>query len=193
VAARLFVAIEAGALVRSDDGGCSWQDRVPSGPIDTHTLVIHPRDARRPYSAAGDGYFESRDGGMTWQKPEDGLRNRYVWGCVVDPEDPDTVVISAAPSAMTAHSADRAESWIYRKCRGGAWLPIREGLPEPEGTTISTLAMDPFERRVVYAANNRGVFSSRDMGETWCQLDVPWPDRFHNQRVAGVSVGRTAF
>jgi hypothetical protein len=44
---------------------------------------------------------------------------------------------------------------------------------------------------VVYAANNRGVFRSRDMGETWRQLDVLWPNRFLKQRVAGVAVGRT--
>jgi photosystem II stability/assembly factor-like uncharacterized protein len=192
VAARLFVAIEAGALVRSDDAGRSWQDRVPSGPIDTHTLVVHAQDSRRLFSAAGDGYFESRDGGTTWQKPEDGLRHRYVWGCIVDPEDPDTVVISASRSAMTAHSARGAESWIYRRSHGGPWQAVQEGLPQAEGTTISSLAVDPYERGVVYAANNRGVFRSPDMGEAWHQLDVPWPDRLLKQRVAGVAVGRRA-
>jgi photosystem II stability/assembly factor-like uncharacterized protein len=189
VAARLFVAIEAGALVRSEDTGRSWQDRVPSGPIDTHTLVVHARDSRRLFSAAGDGFFESRDGGTTWQKPEDGLRHRYVWGCVVDPEDPDTVVISASRSAMMAHSAHRAESWIYRRSGGEPWQAVQNRLPLPEGTTISTLALDPNQRGVVYAANNRGVFQSLDMGETWHPLDVPWPDRFLKQRVAGVAVG----
>jgi photosystem II stability/assembly factor-like uncharacterized protein len=190
VAARLFVAIEAGALVRSEDAGRSWQDRVPSGPIDTHTLVVHPHDSRRLFSAAGDGYFESRDGGTTWQKPEDGLRHRYVWGCIVDHEDPDTVLISASRSAMTAHSARGAESWIYRRSHGGPWEAVQEGLPQAEGSTISSLAVDPYERGVVYAANNRGVFRSPDMGETWHRLDVPWPDRFLKQRVAGLAVGR---
>ncbi|HEV2235586.1 MAG TPA: glycosyl hydrolase, partial [Ktedonobacterales bacterium] len=41
VAGRLFVAIEAGALLRSLDGGQTWEDRKPSGPYDTHTLVMH--------------------------------------------------------------------------------------------------------------------------------------------------------
>jgi photosystem II stability/assembly factor-like uncharacterized protein len=191
LAARLFVAIEAGALVLSEDRGRSWQDRVPNGPIDTHTLIVHARNPKRLFSAAGDGYFESHDGGATWQKSEDGLRHRYAWGLVVDLEDPDTVVISASRSAMTAHSAHRAESWIYRRSRGGPWQAIHEGLPHPEGTTISTLAVHPSERGVVYAANNRGVFRSRDMGETWRQLDVLWPNRFLKQRVAGIAVGRT--
>lgn len=190
VAGRLFVAIEAGALVRSEDGGRSWHDRVPSGPIDTHTLVVHPRDPRRLYSAAGDGYFESRDGGLTWQKAENGLRHRYAWACVVDPEDPETVVISSSSSPREAHSAPRAESWIYRRTGGGRWRSI-DGLPPADGTTISALAADPHDRGVVYAANNRGVFRSQDMGETWRQLDVAWPDRYLKQRVAGLAVSRT--
>jgi photosystem II stability/assembly factor-like uncharacterized protein len=192
VSARLFVAIEAGALVRSEDGGRRWQDRVPTAPIDTHTLVVHSRDGQRLYSAAGDGYFESRDGGATWEKPESGLRHRYAWGCVVDPEDPETILISSASGPTAAHSADRAASWIYRRTGRGRWRPIGEGLPPAAGTTVSALAADPHERGVVYAANNRGLFRSRDMGETWRQLVVAWPDRYRRQRAAGLAISRTA-
>jgi photosystem II stability/assembly factor-like uncharacterized protein len=52
---RIFVAIEAGALVTTTDAGLTWTDRRPGGPYDTHTLVVHPREAGRLYSAAGDG------------------------------------------------------------------------------------------------------------------------------------------
>src|SRR5215469_11801023 len=53
---RLYVAIEAGALVRSFDGGYTWEDRRPSGPFDTHTLGLPLQLAGRIYSAAGDGF-----------------------------------------------------------------------------------------------------------------------------------------
>src|SRR5258708_25118922 len=39
---RVFVAIEAGALVRTFDGGRTWRDRVRGGPYDTHTGLTHP-------------------------------------------------------------------------------------------------------------------------------------------------------
>jgi len=42
VADRVFVAIEAGALVRTFDGGRTWRDRVRGGPYDTHTAMTHP-------------------------------------------------------------------------------------------------------------------------------------------------------
>jgi hypothetical protein len=53
------------------------------------------------YSAAGDGYFESRDGGETWQRFEEGLRHRYLWSIAVDTADADKIVVSAASSAET--------------------------------------------------------------------------------------------
>lgn len=188
VAGRIFVAIEAGALVSSNDGGRSWTDRRPDGPYDTHTLVVHPRAADRLYSAAGDGYFESRTGGASWERPEDGLSHRYAWGLAVDPNDPETVVISAARGAMTAHRADMAESWIYRRTAGQPWHAVSRGLPSPEGTTISALVTDPAEPGTAYAANNRGVYRSADMGASWERLDLPWPDHYHAQRVAGLAV-----
>jgi photosystem II stability/assembly factor-like uncharacterized protein len=69
VADRLFVAIEAGALVRTFDGGRTWRDRVRGGPYDTHTAVTNPLAPGRIYSAAGDGYFESTDAGDSWRSP----------------------------------------------------------------------------------------------------------------------------
>jgi hypothetical protein len=62
----VFVAIEAGALVQSRNGGRTWIDRVKQGPYDTHTLATHKRHLNGLYSAAGDGYFESFDYGESW-------------------------------------------------------------------------------------------------------------------------------
>jgi photosystem II stability/assembly factor-like uncharacterized protein len=188
---RLFVAVEAGALVRSEDGGRSWIDRTPDGPRDTHTLVAPPSEPGRLHSAAGDGYFESRDGGESWRTPDDGLGHGYLWGCAVDPGDPRTVVVSAARSAREAHTADEAEAWIYRRTGGGPWEPVRKGLPDPEGTTISSLAAVPGRPGLLYAANNRGVFRSRDAGATWTCLAVAWPLRFRRQRAVGLAVVRS--
>jgi len=87
-ASRLYVAIEAGALVRSVDGGRTWADRRPGGPFDTHTLGLPSQLPGRIYSAAGDGFVESRDAGDTWERPSVGLEHHYLWGLAVDPGDP---------------------------------------------------------------------------------------------------------
>ena len=46
---RLHVAIEARALLRSEDGGQTWRDGVPGSPKDTHTLAVHPSAPARLY------------------------------------------------------------------------------------------------------------------------------------------------
>lgn len=192
-AGRLYVAIEAGALVRSFDGGQSWEDRRPDGPFDTHTLGLPPQKPGRIYSAAGDGFMrpgqgfaESRDGGDTWQRPGIGLRHHYLWGLAVDPGNPDALVISAAPGPDQAHNPTRAESAIYRRTGGGAWQQVQDGLPTPRGMLASTLASNEAELGVFYAANNHGVYRSPDTGLTWERIDIPWPDEDHTQRAEGL-------
>ena len=185
---RIFVAIEAGALVSSTDAGRTWNDRRPDGPYDTHTLVVHPRAPGRLYSAAGDGYFESTTGGTSWVRRDDGLRHSYAFGIAVEVNDPETIVISTAGSARSAHSADVAESFLYRRMSGEPWHVVSQGLPEPAGTTISSLVADPSDAGVVFAANNRGIYRSSDMGASWEQLGLPLPDRYNSERIAGVAL-----
>ncbi len=80
----IFVAIEAGALVQSRDGGRTWIDRVKRGPYDTHTLATHRKAPKRLYSSAGDGYFESFDYGESWISQTEGLRHHYLHGLAID-------------------------------------------------------------------------------------------------------------
>ncbi|GAA0371971.1 hypothetical protein GCM10008932_24110 [Alkalibacterium iburiense] len=54
---HMGVSIEAGAFIRTEDGGETWKDRPEDSPKDTHTLLAHPESSGRLYSASGDkGY-----------------------------------------------------------------------------------------------------------------------------------------
>jgi len=99
---QLWVAIEAGALVSTIDGGRTWRDRVPAGPYDTHELAIHPKAPNTLRVAAGDGYFESDDAGATWRSPSDGLEVGYLRSVAIDPEDRDVVLVSASSGPHSA-------------------------------------------------------------------------------------------
>ena len=184
----LFVCIEAGALVRSHDGGQTWEDRVPGGPFDTHTLVLHSRVPGRLYAAAGDGYFESADGGATWARPRGGLRHHYLWSIAVDPDDPGTMVVSASSGPGTAHNAGIADSVIYRRGGSGAWQQVTTGLPSSRGMTRSVLAAGSREPGSFYAANNHGIFHSPDGGMSWQRLDITWPEAYRAQCVQALVV-----
>jgi photosystem II stability/assembly factor-like uncharacterized protein len=98
----IFVAIEAGALVQTHDGGITWIDRVKHGPYDSHTLVTHKKAPKRLYSSVGDSYFESFDYGESWINPIEGLRHHYLHGLAVDSTDPQTVTVSASSGALAS-------------------------------------------------------------------------------------------
>jgi len=172
---RLFVAIEAGALVRTFDDGRTWHDRVSGGPYDTHTAATHPLAPGRIWSAAGDGYFESADAGDSWTSPDEGLQHGYLVDIAIDPADPETVIVSAARGPFVAYRPSSAESYVYRRSGGSEWELTMSGLPQAGGTTASRFAVHPAEPGIIYAANNRGVFRSDDAGRSWRAIDVPWP------------------
>ncbi|MFB6113879.1 MAG: WD40/YVTN/BNR-like repeat-containing protein [Halodesulfurarchaeum sp.] len=116
--AHLYVAIEAGALVQTEDRGKTWTDRVPSARRDVHSMATHPDAPGRAWCAAGDGFAETTDGGATWEYPQSGLDHRYCWSVAVDPADPDRVVVSGASGPGSAHTPGTAESYVYRRKRG---------------------------------------------------------------------------
>ena len=178
----VFVAIEAGALVQSRDGGRTWIDRVEQGPYDTHTLATHPRAANRLYSSAGDGYFESFDYGESWSRPMEGMRHSYLYGLAIDSGDPQVVIVSASIGPSMAYSVEDAESFVYRRNDDGKkWEAVSNGLPRPGGTTITLLAANPKVKGEFYAANNRGLFISTDSGNSWEEIDINWPKEYSSQ------------
>jgi photosystem II stability/assembly factor-like uncharacterized protein len=112
---RLWVAIEAGALVSTNDGGRTWRDRVTGGPWDTHELAVHRHAPDSLRVSAGDGYFESDDAGATWRSPSTGLEVGYLRSVAIDPGQPDSVVASASSGPYSAYVAGRSDGRLYRR------------------------------------------------------------------------------
>ncbi|MEF8839943.1 MAG: hypothetical protein V5A18_10610 [Haloarculaceae archaeon] len=171
-AGRLYVAIEAGAFLRSPDGGETWLDHPEGARRDVHSVATHPDAPDRIYVAAGDGYAESGDRGHTWQYPQPGLDHRYCWSVAVDPGDPACVLVSAAAGPGKAHAPERAETYVYRRRGrgdGGTWEVAMAGLEPAEGLARPVLATDDTPGRF-YAATNRGLFHSQNAGDTWDRI-----------------------
>ncbi|MBI3970215.1 MAG: glycosyl hydrolase [Chloroflexi bacterium] len=195
VAERVFVSIEQGGVMRSLDGGQTFEDRRPGGPCDAHTLASHRDAPGLLYAPSADGMgatgkaiMTSRDGGTTWQPAGGGIRHSYGWSVAVDPGNPERAVYSGAFSPRQAHDSAVAHSTMYHRRPDGTWEEARDGLPDPAGTVIYVLAANPAEPGVFYAACNWGVFRSADAGRRWGTLDLPWPERYRTQHVQGLAV-----
>lgn len=187
---RLWVAIEAGALVSTHDGGRTWRDRVPGGPWDTHEIAIHPEAPELLRISAGDGYFESPDGGATWETPRQWLEVGYLRSVVIDPGRPDVVVVSASSRARTAYGAGRSDGRLYRRVGGRAWERVMDGWPDPPDT-IAPLLLAGRMGGELWAADERGVHHSSDGGSGWKRVAVfpTPPDHLRAIALSGVGPG----
>lgn len=191
VADRIFVGIELGGVMRSLDGGQTWDDRKPGSQYDCHTLRTHRLAPGAVYEAAGGGFAESRDGGTIWRGHDAGLRHHYLWGLAVDPGDPETLVVSGSPGPRAAHNDEYAEAVLYRRTKGGPWQPVYEGLPDPMGTRAYILATNPAEPGVFYAATRRDLYRSADAGRSWEKLTIAWPAQTRFSTVNAMVVTET--
>lgn len=169
-AGLLVLGIELGGLMRSQDGGESWDDHRPGAQKDVHALAWHPQAPHRAYEAAGGGTAWSRDGGRTWAAADEGRDRHYTWALAVDPEDPDRWFVSASPGPRQAHSDGNAEAYIYRWQGEGPWEALGGGLPQPLASMPYALCFA--DGRLVAGLRNGQLYASVDAGDSWTLLSV---------------------
>lgn len=184
----IYVTIEAGGLLYSEDYGQSWQaNSATNPPVDIHVLRTHPTAPNKLYGVCGDAFLNnghgtviiSEDYGATWQNINEGIEAKYGYNLAVN--DKEQLVIATAKSPYKAHSyTNDTESTIYYRHgeKDNQWIEATEGLPQQQGTIIS--ALTEYDG-VFYAANNKGVFYSEDGGQRWKEINVKWPREFTNQ------------
>jgi photosystem II stability/assembly factor-like uncharacterized protein len=169
-AGLLLVGIELGGLMRSTDGGATWDDHRPGAQPDVHSLAWHPTARGRAYEAGGGGTAFSVDAGDTWQPADDGRDRNYSWSVAADPADPDRWFVSASTGPFAAHRGRDPEAHIYRRDRDEPWRPLSGGLPEPlEAMPYALVATG--ERLFAGLADGR-IFESRDGGDGWRPLSI---------------------
>jgi photosystem II stability/assembly factor-like uncharacterized protein len=169
----IMVGIEAGAVVRSADGGRTWSRHLSRALRDCHTLTFHAVDPNWVYEGGGTGGGAafSRDAGLTWAKHRAGLDRSYGWSVAADPARPDIWYASLSPGPFKAHTPGNAEAYIFRSTGGGQWEKLAGGLPQPLNHMPYALLTDPEAPGHLYAGLANGdVWHTGDHGETWKRL-----------------------
>lgn len=174
----VYVGIELGGVMRSRDGGVTWEDRKPGSQHDAHALATHPAAPDRVYEAAGGGIAWSEDAGATWRPLDAGTDRHYTWGLAVDAADPDLWYVSATYGAREAHRNNGdARALIYRKRGAAPWQPLNGGtLPNPlPYMPYALLAPRGRPGSLIAGIQNGEIWRTEDAGETWRRLDVKLP------------------
>ncbi len=167
----LYAGIEVGGVVRSRDGGNSWQ-QLPGLDDDIHCLHLGADRPQRVYAATASSPYRSNDGGDQWEQINDGLERRYTLHVAASPDDADLVLVTVSENAR------RKAPQFYRSTDGGKTWRLVEGLGQGEDAEDMVVAFewDPKSPQLVYAGTDGGkLYHSHDRGETWEQLPVSLP------------------
>ena len=185
-------------LVHSDDLGASWAEPREGGirfdPADGAALEriwqIQPDSEDRPgvvwAVCQPISVWRSTDHGETfelnrglWDHP-----HRPEWGAGFGGAAAHTVLPS--PQDSTVHVA-MSTGGVYRSDDGGgSWQPRNSGisayfLPEPTpefGQCVHKVARDAVDPDRLYAQNHRGVYATRDRGDSWQSIAEGLPADF---------------
>jgi photosystem II stability/assembly factor-like uncharacterized protein len=164
----ILVGIELGGLMRSTDGGETWQDHRPGAQRDVHSLAWHPRAHARAYEAGGGGAAFSKDAGESWRPADDGLDRRYTWAVAVDPDDPELWYVSASAGPFAAHGGRDPQARLYRRRGEEPWRALADGLPEP--LPAMPYALVAADGRLFAGLADGQIWESPDRGDNWRAL-----------------------
>jgi photosystem II stability/assembly factor-like uncharacterized protein len=153
----------SGELLRSADGGASWElaPRPSPAPIFT-ALALSPdfaRDGRLFAATMGDGVLMYASEGLTWSMWNFGLLDANVLCLAVAPADGDDHALFAGVQSGLFHSSTGGRSWCEVE------LPT-------DYAAVLCLALSPAYAAdgVIYAGSEGGLLRSADRGRSWQRL-----------------------
>jgi hypothetical protein len=180
---RMYVAISAGGVYRSDDGGATWQaknqgirvayqpDKYPEFGQCVHKMVLHPARPERIFLQHHWGLYRSDDRGDTWKSISNGVPSDFGFAMMMHPRDPDCVYVIPIESDEFRCTPD-GRLRVYRTRNGGAsWEPLARGLPQRDAyKTVLRDGMDTdrLDPAGIYFGTRSGeLFGSLDEGKSW--------------------------
>lgn len=180
---RMLVAVSAGGVYLTEDGGVSWRpankgvraenkpEPYPESGHNVHRLVMHRGKPVRLYRQCYNGTYRSDDGGANWLEITAGLPSDFGYAIAIDPNDPETVFQIPETSAQMRTTVD-GKLRVYRSRNGGVdWESASEGLPQSHVyVTVLREAIDTDDGTpcgVYFGTSGGQLFASRDGADSW--------------------------
>ena len=176
---RMWVGVEVGGVMRTEDGGESWHLDLPGENPDIHMMWPHPDEPNVLFASTGygrpdhiaeeiegnAGVFRSDDHGHTWEYRWKGIVPRYSRTMCIDRREPYALTVASAPTAFSSrHDDDGAQAMLFRsEDQGVTWRSLCDDAHSPSAANFHGLTVDP---NCV-----GGVLVGTDTGEVWKVTD----------------------
>ncbi len=191
--ATVYAGTKGDAVFKSYDGGQRWTSLRNGLESVTVTSVVtqflfDPRESRHLFVSTTMGVFESTNGGESWQKKMDGMKEvLMVVTLALDP---------TRPQMMYAGTS----GGVYKSVNGaGRWEKANEGLVPPElvkssrALGVTVMQVDPFAPDTVYAATLNGLYKTTDAAATWTRIAQELPDQMISAMVLDRATAGTLY
>lgn len=164
----LIAAVEEGHLIRTTNGGGSWESLSNGVEYDSHAVCLLPGDPMIVVATSGTGIYRSANGGDTFTNVTGEITRRYMAPPVNHPDQPDIIFAGGAATAPPYWGRPRgACGALYRSNDAGeTWNRLEGGYPTDYAGAPTRLAIDPADPdRVYFAMSNGSVWRTDDGGE----------------------------
>ena len=183
----MYVALQVGYMLKTTDGGASWELLNKELDADVHTIVLHPQETQKIYIATGGhdarkgvakgrALYSSEDGGKSWQPMAAEFREEYSIPLAIHPKKTN-VLYSAVANGQPGQWRGRpsgAEALVIQSTDGGkSWKKLDNELSRANQNFVEAFAFDPADPDRMYAAQQNGdLFASKDSGASWSKLPL---------------------
>jgi photosystem II stability/assembly factor-like uncharacterized protein len=188
---RIYVAISAAGVFRSDDAGITWKPinrglyskYIPNPEAEVghcvHRIAMHRSRPNVLFMQKHWDVMRSDDAGESWHEISGNLPTDFGFVIDVHAHEPETVYVIPIKSDSEHYPPD-GKLRVYRSRKGGnEWEPLENGLSQPDcyvDVLRGAMSVDSLNPCGVYFGTTGGqVYASSDGGDHWAPIvrDLP--------------------